>query len=230
MNRYTTLLCVVLSLLCRLSTAAITSISGTWSDDFANDENMINGWNKWGGSDTDTSIFTNTTGDTGTYHRFTRTSSSNQDKHQYLARYFKCAEQSYVSIDVSIAGCADHDGSSGDHFRVYALAYDGTSASSANYSNVGLDELYTDSITMPDDGTMSTFTNMDSVPCNDWSEFYMLNLSYSLTVKSGEDYFGKVDANTTWELYMKWKFADQDQFGHMWNLRLTCEEIVVPTG
>lgn len=211
---------VVLTLL--WSCTAKVNISGTaWSDDFASDTSMDDGWFQFSGSDSNTSVFAVTNGDTQKYHLFSRAGIATSDKHQYLSRYFQCEYDSWVQVSMSIAQCG---GGSADHFRVYDLGYKkGTSALYGNYSELTLDELTTN---MTTDGTMnSSFTNSDAGPCDDWKYYYQMDLTYNLSVGSGDEYESTVDANTTFELYLKWKFADDDQFGLLWNLELTCNAV-----
>lgn len=75
----------------------------------------------------------------------------------------------------------------------------------------------------------SSITNDDGT-CADWSGYSQMDLVYNLTVKSGDVVYSTVDADTPFELYMKWKFGSSDQFGLLWNIALTCNAVIVPTG
>merc|ERR1712173_344675 len=115
----------------------MTIISGKWSDDYLNDTNGVRGWFKYSGYGSDSQVFSLTHGSSGTYYRFTQTSSSNADKHQHISRYFMCARDSIVRVSMSIAGC-DSTNSASDHFRVYQAAYNGLPAAATSYFNVGM--------------------------------------------------------------------------------------------
>lgn len=227
MNRNLLLLCAALVLFYRPNTGSVNNsnvdtISGTWSDDYVADDTLENGWYKFGGNGG--THATKTTGDSGTYWRSTKSSSSNQDKHQYMGRFFKCEAESVVSATMKISAC-NYD--SGDHFRVYQLAYDGSEASSATYSTITLDGL--SASTMPDDGTMNTSSDAVSADCDAWTDYNTLNLTYNFTVKNGEDYEDTVAADTPWEILVKFKMGATTDFALLWDMEITCDELVVPT-
>merc|ERR1719203_1125621 len=146
MDRKAVVLCAVVALLLRPSAAQVdytevTTFIDTWSDDYATDVDHLTGWDRWGGSNEDNPHFNFTYGDgatSGTYHRFQRTSSSNSDKHQYIARYFACSAESWLSVSMSISGC----GTTGsDHFRVSHASKYGTAASATDHFQTDLDDL-----------------------------------------------------------------------------------------
>ena len=78
----------------------------------------------YSGADNSTLINYVTTGDTGSYHRFTREFTANADRHHYMMRYFQCDVDANVSVSLTISGCIQGGGYSNDHFRIFQISQD----------------------------------------------------------------------------------------------------------
>jgi len=237
MNHVLQLLCATFALLSvhleATSWGQVTEIDGTWQEDYANDTEKVNGWFKYSGGDDTEAVWTLSKGTDGTYFRFTKSDSANADKHQWMQRYFACKEASKVTVDLQLASCDAL--ASGDHLRFYDLAINGTEAESAAYSELTFNNI-DQQTTMADDGTLvdyytgAAWTNQASQGCNAWSSYYSWSNTYvNVTIKDGSSTLESLAAGQVFQVTIKFKISNTNDFVHLWDTNITCVPLLTPT-